>query len=101
MIIVTLPETTPVLEAEQLQRDLERASITPWAWVINRSVAAAHPASAFLQTIADGELPQIKHVQHLSERTAVVPLLPTPPIGQDNLHDLSQSAPLARSTATR
>lgn len=101
MIIVTLPETTPVLEAEQLQRDLERASITPWAWVINRSVAAAHPASAFLQTIADGELPQIKHVQHLSERTAVVPLLPTPPIGQDSLHDLSQSAPLARSASTR
>ncbi|MCH3973662.1 arsenical pump-driving ATPase [Bifidobacterium tibiigranuli] len=101
MIIVTLPETTPVLEAEQLQRDLERASITPWAWVVNRSVAAAHPASAFLQTVADGELPQIKHVQHLTERMAVVPLLPTPPIGQDILHSLSQSAPLARSASTR
>lgn len=100
MIIVTLPETTPVLEAEQLQRDLERASITPWAWVINRSVAAAHPASAFLRTIADGELPQIEHVQHLSGHTAVVPLLPTPPVGQDSLHDLGRTAPLASSATT-
>jgi arsenite-transporting ATPase len=101
MIIVTLPETTPVLEAEQLQRDLERASITPWAWVVNRSVAAAHPTSEFLHTVADGELPQIKHVQHLTERMAVVPLLPTPPIGQDILHSLSQRAPLARFASTR
>lgn len=100
MIVVTLPETTPVLEAEQLQRDLERASITPWAWVINRSVAAAHPASAFLQTIADGELPQIEHVQHLSGRTAVVPLLPTPPIGRDSLYGLAQASPLASSATT-
>ncbi len=100
MIVVTLPETTPVLEAEQLQRDLERASITPWAWVINRSVAAAHPASAFLQTIADGELPQIEHVQHLSGRTAVVPLLPTPPIGRDSLYGLTQASPLASSATT-
>ncbi|MDN5997553.1 ArsA-related P-loop ATPase, partial [Acidipropionibacterium jensenii] len=101
MIIVTLPETTPILEAEQLQRDLQRASITPWAWIVNRSVAAAHPTSEFLHTVADGEIPQIKHVQHLTERMAVVPLLPTPPIGQDSLHSLSQSAPLARSASTR
>jgi arsenite-transporting ATPase len=100
MIIVTLPETTPILEAEQLQRDLQRASITPWAWIVNRSVAAAHPTSEFLHTVADGELPQIKHVQHLTERMAVVPLLPTPPIGQDILHSLSRSAPLARSAST-
>ncbi|MFT8396718.1 ArsA-related P-loop ATPase, partial [Propionibacterium sp.] len=101
MIIVTLPETTPVLEAEQLQRDLERASITPWAWVVNRSVAAAHQSSGFLRTIADGELSQIGHVQQLTGRMAVVPLLPTPPIGQDSLRDLSQTSPLADSAATR
>jgi arsenite-transporting ATPase len=101
MIVVTLPETTPVLEATQMQHDLERAAITPWAWVVNRSVAAAHPASGFLHNIAEGELPQIEHVQRLTERMAVVRLLPTPPIGQDGLQDLSRTVPLAHCTVTR
>ena len=34
VIIVTLAETTPVLEAAGLQQDLRRAGIDPWAWVI-------------------------------------------------------------------
>lgn len=41
MLIVTLAETTPVLEAANLQADLRRAGIEPRAWVINNSVAAA------------------------------------------------------------
>ena len=42
VLIVTLAETTPVLEAANLQDDLRRAGIEPWAWVVNNSVAAAH-----------------------------------------------------------
>jgi arsenite-transporting ATPase len=34
-------ETTPVLEAANLQQDLRRAGIEPWAWVVNNSLAAA------------------------------------------------------------
>jgi arsenite-transporting ATPase len=41
----TLVETTPVLEAANLQADLRRAGIEPWAWVIDISVAAARPRS--------------------------------------------------------
>ncbi|CNL10060.1 TPA: arsenical pump-driving ATPase [Yersinia enterocolitica] len=41
VIIVTLAETTPVLEAANLQQDLRRAGIEPWAWVVNNSLAAA------------------------------------------------------------
>ena len=41
VIIVTLAESTPVLEASNLQSDLERAGIHPWAWVINNSIAAS------------------------------------------------------------
>ena len=41
VIIVTLAETTPVLEATNLQQDLRRAGIEPWAWVVNNSLAAA------------------------------------------------------------
>lgn len=45
---VTLAETTPVLEAANLQADLRRAGIEPWAWLINNSVAAAHTDSPLL-----------------------------------------------------
>lgn len=48
MLIVTLPETTPVLEAESLQADLRRAGIEPWAWVINSTLAAASPSDPLL-----------------------------------------------------
>ena len=48
-VLVTLPETTPVLEAQSLARDLERAGITPWAWVVNQSLPATDTTSPFLQ----------------------------------------------------
>lgn len=38
IILVALPETTPVSEAAALQEDLRRAKIEPYAWVINRSL---------------------------------------------------------------
>ena len=33
VVIVTLPEVTPVSQAAALQDDLRRARIEPWAWV--------------------------------------------------------------------
>jgi arsenite-transporting ATPase len=39
VLIITLPEATPVHEAAQLQRDLRRAGIEPFGWVINQSLA--------------------------------------------------------------
>ena len=45
VILVALPQATPVAEAERLQEDLRRAGIEPWAWVLNRSLAAAGPRS--------------------------------------------------------
>ena len=47
VILVTLAETTPVLEALRLQGDLQRAGITPWAWIINNSLAAAAPTTPY------------------------------------------------------
>lgn len=46
ILIVALPETTPVLEASALQDDLRRAKIEPFAWVINASRAADGPDSS-------------------------------------------------------
>ncbi|AJA98316.1 MULTISPECIES: arsenical pump-driving ATPase [Klebsiella] len=75
VIIVTLAETTPVLEAANLQQDLRRAEIEPWAWVINSSLAAAKPSSPFLVTRASRELPLINDVtEQFAERIALTPL---------------------------
>nr|ELA0069186.1 arsenical pump-driving ATPase [Klebsiella aerogenes] len=82
VIIVTLAETTPVLEAANLQQDLRRAEIEPWAWVINSSLAAAKPSSPFLVTRASRELALINDVteQH-AKRIALTPLQNEEPVG--------------------
>ncbi len=92
VVLVTLAETTPVLEAEALQRDLERAGIHPWAWVINNSIAAAHPESPFLRQRAANEVEQIARVRALSPRVAIVPLLAEEPIGETKLAAMTMSA---------
>ncbi|ODS53493.1 MAG: arsenical pump-driving ATPase [Acidobacteria bacterium SCN 69-37] len=38
VLLVTLPEATPIHEAMQLEHDLARADITPFAWVVNQSL---------------------------------------------------------------
>jgi arsenite-transporting ATPase len=48
VLLVTLPETTPVLEAANLQADLERAGIHPWGWIINNSLSIADTRSPLL-----------------------------------------------------
>ena len=90
VLIVTLAETTPVLEAANLQGDLRRAGIEPWAWIINNSVAAAHPHSPLLRQRARNELREIDAVatQH-ARRHAVVPLLTEEPAGVERLRALA------------
>jgi arsenite-transporting ATPase len=89
ILVVTLPETTPVLEAAQLQEDLRRAGIEPFAWVINQSLAAADTSDPLLLARAAAERPPIRRVQEqLASRVAIVPLLVEPPIGPDRLRTL-------------
>lgn len=92
VLIATLAETTPVLEAANLQSDLRRAGIEPWAWVINMSVAAASTKSPLLRQRAANELNEIKAVvtQHAT-RFAVVPLLTDEPVGAERLRALVRS----------
>lgn len=89
VLVVTLAETTPVLEAANLQADLRRAGIEPWAWIINTSVAAASAKSPLLRQRAANELHEISAVanQH-ADRYAVVPLLKEEPIGAERLRAL-------------
>lgn len=90
VIIVTLAETTPVLEAANLQQDLRRAEIEPWAWVINSSLAAAKPSSPFLVTRASRELSLINDVteQH-AKRIALTPLQNEEPVGTALLAEMA------------
>lgn len=82
VIIMTLAETTPVLEAANLQQDLRRAEIEPWAWVINSSLAAAKPYSPFLVTRASRELPLINDItEQFAKRIALSLLQNEEPAG--------------------
>jgi arsenite-transporting ATPase len=94
VVIVTLAETTPVLEAAALQADLERADIAPWAWVINNSLAAAHTSSPLLRRRAAHELEQIGRIrdQH-AHRLALVPVQHREPVGITALSELGAPRP--------
>lgn len=86
IILVTLAETTPVLEAEHLQEDLKRAGIAPWAWIINNSIAATNTKSQFLLKRANNELKEIEKVEKtLSSLYAIVPLQKNEPVGYQEL----------------
>ncbi|MGY4713045.1 arsenical pump-driving ATPase [Mycolicibacterium sp. CBM1] len=90
VILITLAERTPVLEAADLQHDLERAGIRPWAWVINNSVAAAAPTSPLLRRRATAELDEIDAVRNkYAARYAVVPLMADEPVGIPALEALT------------
>jgi arsenite-transporting ATPase len=91
VLIVTLAENTPELEAAGLQSDLRRANIEPWAWIINNSLAMGNPTSALMRQRASNELVQIKAVtkQH-AKRWAVVPLQAEEPVGVERLKRLAR-----------
>ena len=89
IMIVTLPETTPVLEAAHLQEDLKRAGIVPWGWIVNSSLAAAETTQPILQKRARAEQGQISKVaDELSTRYAVVPMQAEEPVGAGKLQAL-------------
>ena len=94
ILIVTLAETTPVLEAARLQEDLRRAGITPWAWVVNASFAATGATHPILAARAATEAPEIARVRdELATHHAVVPMLAEDPVGADRLRALAGRAP--------
>lgn len=63
VIIVTLPEATPVYEALRLEEDLKRANIATKWWVINSSLYHAKTTNAMLAAKASNEIPWINKVE--------------------------------------
>ncbi|KAB2967168.1 arsenical pump-driving ATPase [Zoogloea sp.] len=82
VLIITLPEATPVHEAERLQGDLARAGIEPHAWVINQSLLASGTTDPLLCQRGASELPFIRMVADgLAPRCALIPWLAEAPVG--------------------
>ena len=93
VLVVTLPEATPVHEAAMLQADLRRAQIEPFAWVINQSFAESGSQDPLLVARGRGEGQYIREVceQH-SKRTALVPWVTEEPAGPERLQQFFQTA---------
>ena len=73
VVIVTLPEATPVFEAERLQMDLQRAGINNKWWVVNACLSLTDTQNLFLKAKAQNELAWIKKVEQLSQgNTALI-----------------------------
>jgi arsenite-transporting ATPase len=73
ILLVTLPEATPVHETAQLQRDLARAQITPFAWVVNQSLAPLTVSDPVLVRRRANEQRFHAEVRELATRVALVP----------------------------
>ena len=91
VVIVTLAEATPVLEASRLQDDLRRANIIPKWWVINQSLSATNTNDPILKGKAMAEKEWIQEVnENKAESTAIIPWLSEEKVGYDKLKDYIQ-----------
>lgn len=94
VVVVTLPETTPVLEAEGLAADLGRAGVGVWGWVVNRSLSVVETASPLLRRRAAAERGPMTAVRsHVDEggaaHLALVGYRATPPVGVAELRAMA------------
>lgn len=77
VIIVTLPEATPVYEAMRLEDDLKRAGLTANWWVINQSFALTGSSNRTLAVKANNEAEWINKVDcHTHGKTVLLPWHP-------------------------
>lgn len=78
ILLISLPETTPMREAEALQNDLKRAGITPYGWVINQCMSAVKGIKdPLLKKRASNEGAIIKNIKDkLAKNTYLIPFLP-------------------------
>lgn len=90
VLIVTLPEATPVHEATQLQEDLRRAEIEPFAWIVNQSFQPLPVSDPVLQQRKHNEIPYIREVsESLAQRLALISWQKKPPTGINSLRRIA------------
>ena len=92
MILVALPEATPVHEAAALQEDLRRAQIEPFGWVMNQSLLDSGTCDPLLRRREEAEHRYLTEVLQVhAKRVAWLPWQATEPVGVAALLELSQS----------
>ncbi len=91
VLVVTLPAATPVHEAAGLQRDLLRAGIHPFAWIINQSFSHGGFLDPLLRARGRQEEPFLQEIreQHAA-RMALIPWQIEAPVGPTALLTLAQ-----------
>ena len=67
VLMVTLPETTPVYESMRLDEDLDRAKIAHTWWLVNQSMYTTDTSNEVLKARAANEIEWIIKVKHLSD----------------------------------
>jgi arsenite-transporting ATPase len=89
VLIVTIPEATPIHEAAALQEDLRRAGIEPAAWIVNQSLSASVISDPVLVARAAIETQMLNEVaSNHAARLVLVPMLSEAPTGLDGLSRL-------------
>ena len=78
ILLVTLPEATPVHEAAALEKDLHRAGIDPFAWVINQSLTSVPVSDPVLVGRQAQETRYIDEVCQIAGRVFLVPWMAAP-----------------------
>lgn len=73
VLIVALPDATPVHEALRLDADLRRAEIRPFAWIVNQSLAASATTDPVLTARAAHELPYVEEARRAADRSYLLP----------------------------
>lgn len=66
VVIVTLPEATPVYEAQRLREDLSRAGIDNRWWVVNQCLSLSEVEDPVLRARAESEEPWIERIDAMS-----------------------------------
>ncbi len=96
VLLVSLPETTPMREAAELQEDLKRAGITPYAWIINQSLSMQSAITdPLLKSRAFAEVAIIKNIENsLAKRTYGIPYMPVKNLLPGLLEHFNQTEPL-------
>lgn len=80
VVLVALPEPTPVHEAMKLKSDLGRAGIHSYGWVINRSLAAAGVSEPLLAAKASKEFAPIQEILNSGDTLTILPWTASPAI---------------------
>ena len=78
ILLISLPETTPMREAASLQEDLKRAGIKPYAWIINQSLSMQSAITdPLLKSRSAAEIDIIKNIENsLANKTYGIPYMP-------------------------